>query len=125
MTEAQLPLKTPEKVDEFLAMREGSVSEDFRERAKELAERAELNHPINRAPSSIAAASIYLAGLLENEKQTQPEIREYCGVSEREIRETYQKMCDYEDFPLGGDVRDEAADSPHRFVRVFNRVLDR
>lgn len=85
-------------VSEYLDAHDGWTSDQFQEHAEGYARRAELEHPINRAPSTIAAAAIYLAGLLVNEKVTQKEVTAASGVCDAAIRGCYQEMLVHEGF---------------------------
>jgi len=88
--------RAAELVDEYVAALDGSHSDDLQRRARGLAARAELNHPINRQPSTVAAASIYCAGLLVNEKLTQTEIAEQVGKSTTAIGDCNHELLQYE-----------------------------
>jgi transcription initiation factor TFIIB len=46
-----------------------------------------------RGPTGIAAASIYLAGILENNRRTQREVADVAGVTEVTIRNRFKEMC--------------------------------
>jgi len=71
------------------------------ETATGYARRAELEHPITRAPSSVAAAAVYLAGLAEGWKLTQEDIAESAGVSAKAIRDAYPEIASAEDILPG------------------------
>jgi len=49
-------------------------------------------------PSTIAAASIYVCGLLFNEKRTQPTVASAAGVSTKAVREAQQRLLDEEGY---------------------------
>jgi transcription initiation factor TFIIIB Brf1 subunit/transcription initiation factor TFIIB len=76
------------------------VTNVVRERASEIAERCDLQHPINRAPSTIAASAVYVIALAENEPRTQMEVSEAADVSRVAIRNGYQEIREYETIPL-------------------------
>ena len=45
-----------------------------------------------RGPTGVAAAAIYVASTLENEKRTQREVAEVAGVTEVTIRNRYKEL---------------------------------
>lgn len=56
----------------------------------EMAEKSELTS--GRGPTGIAAASLYVAALLNNEKRTQREVADIAGVTEVTIRNRYKEL---------------------------------
>jgi transcription initiation factor TFIIB len=56
----------------------------------EMAEKSELTS--GRGPTGIAAASLYVAALLNNEKRTQREVADVAGVTEVTIRNRYKEL---------------------------------
>ena len=88
--------RAAELVDEYLEEIEGWQSNQLQRRARGFAARAELNHPINRAPSTIAAGAIRVASLLVNEKLTQTEIAEQVDVSTSSIGKAEHEIVDHE-----------------------------
>ena len=56
----------------------------------EKAQRAELTS--GRGPTGIAAASLYVAALMNNEKRTQREVADVAGVTEVTIRNRYKEL---------------------------------
>jgi transcription initiation factor TFIIB len=46
-----------------------------------------------RGPTGIAAASIYLAGILMENRRTQREVADVAGVTEVTIRNRFKEMC--------------------------------
>ena len=56
----------------------------------EKATKAELTS--GRGPTGIAAASLYVAALLNNEKRTQREVADIAGVTEVTIRNRYKEL---------------------------------
>ncbi|RDZ39392.1 hypothetical protein C5B91_20050 [Haloferax sp. Atlit-10N] len=87
-----------ELVDDVVDELDGYVSNECRDKAFDLARRAELTHPINRSPKVVAASAVYLAGLLVNEKQTQEVVAEAGDVSEPSIRDCYNEMAIHEGY---------------------------
>jgi transcription initiation factor TFIIIB Brf1 subunit/transcription initiation factor TFIIB len=98
------------KIDDMVAALDADLSEEVVERARELAKNADFG-PINRSPSGIAAASIYLASLLKNEKVTQPEIAARTDTSIVTIRDCYHELSEYEGY------RTPKSQGRHRGVR--------
>jgi transcription initiation factor TFIIB len=56
----------------------------------EMAENSELTS--GRGPTGIAAASLYVAALLNEEKRTQREVADVAGVTEVTIRNRYKEL---------------------------------
>lgn len=56
----------------------------------EMAEKAELTS--GRGPTGIAAASLYVAALINDEKRTQREVADIAGVTEVTIRNRYKEL---------------------------------
>ena len=56
----------------------------------EMAQEAELTS--GRGPTGIAAASLYVAALMNNEKRTQREVADVAGVTEVTIRNRYKEL---------------------------------
>jgi transcription initiation factor TFIIB len=46
-----------------------------------------------RGPTGIAAASIYLAGIIEDNRRTQREVADVAGVTEVTIRNRFKEIC--------------------------------
>lgn len=88
--------RAAELVDHQLAQIEGWQSNQLQRHARGFAARAELNHPINRTPSTIAAGSIRVASLLVNEKLTQTEIAEAVDVSRSSIGQAEHEIVEHE-----------------------------
>ena len=47
-----------------------------------------------RGPAGIAAAGLYVAALLNNEKKTQREVADVAGITEVTIRNRYKELLD-------------------------------
>ena len=58
-----------------------------------LAETEDHEALAGRGPTGIAAASIYLAGILEDNRRTQREVADVAGVTEVTIRNRFKEMC--------------------------------
>jgi transcription initiation factor TFIIB len=56
----------------------------------EMAQNSELTS--GRGPTGIAAASLYVAALMNNEKRTQREVADIAGVTEVTIRNRYKEL---------------------------------
>lgn len=120
MTELDL---ASNRVDDIAS--ELDVSEDATDRAREIAEAADFEYPVNRSPRVVAAASVYLACLLHNEKRYQHEVTEVVDVSEASIGECNQELLRYEGYKdsTGEDTADdqEADKTPLRRIREMVR----
>jgi hypothetical protein len=94
----RMPLgEAPGLVSEYLDEHPEYTSEQFEQKARTLARKCEREWPINRQPATLAAASIYLSGLLVNEKLTQREIAAVAPVGTAAIREGYIEICEHMD----------------------------
>ena len=101
--------RAAELVDEYLAAHDGWTSDEFEAKATRLARKAELDEPINRAPSSVAAGAIYAAGLLVNEKLTQEQVSAASGVTEVTISSTYREIIEAEGYRVEPSASHDAA----------------
>ena len=54
----------------------------------------EIELTAGRGPTGIAAASVYLASILEKEQRTQKQVSEAAGVTEVTIRNRYKEICE-------------------------------
>jgi len=54
----------------------------------------EIDLTAGRGPTGIAAASVYLASILEGEERTQREVSDAAGVTEVTIRNRYKEICE-------------------------------
>ena len=69
------------------------LSADSQSRAVEILEQAENSELTSgRGPTGIAAASLYVAALVNNEKRTQREVADIAGVTEVTIRNRYKEL---------------------------------
>ncbi len=100
MTELEDLARTPALVQTFCDALDRRVSEAFRADAHDLAKRAELHHPINRSPSTVAAAAIYLTSIRGYGGFTQGEVADAGGVSEVAIRNCYPEIAEAEGLTL-------------------------
>ena len=89
----QVPPTTPDNyIPRFCAKL--NLSNKVSVRAINILKRAdELELTAGRGPTGIAAASVYLASILENEQRTQKEVSEAAGVTEVTIRNRYKEIC--------------------------------
>lgn len=76
------------------------LSEEVTDAAAGYATRAYAEHPVNRAPSTLAAASVYLAAFTRNEKRTQEEVADAADTSRTSIRAAYPEIAEHEDIRL-------------------------
>jgi len=122
-TQTETPIgQAPALVSEYLNAYPEWTSDELEQRARTLARRAERSYPINRTPRVMAAAAIYLAGLLVNEKLTQAEVCEASGVSEPAIREGYIELCEHEDGLTHPRNREDGEDSDARSATFVSRA---
>lgn len=85
-----------------VAARELRLSTETIEEAQGYARRAELEHPINRTPRAIAAASVYLAAMMNAEKETQDAVCEVVGCRTLTLRNALGEITDVEEqFAVG------------------------
>lgn len=96
------------------------LSDEVRAKATELAEQADYEWPVNRAPSSVAAGAVYAAALLCNEKRTQRVVSEVADVSETSIRESYQELLECDGYTHPAD--DETMDAPQPSRELLRRI---
>ena len=76
------------------------LSEDTERRARELIESARDEGILSgKSPVGLAAASVYAAALLTNEKVTQSEVSGVANISEVTIRNRYKELLDAVDAP--------------------------
>jgi len=95
--------RAEELVSEYASELDELYSDKHDRRARALAQNAELNEPINRTPASIAAGSIYAAGLLINQPLTQQQVAEVTGVTEPTLRDAYREILESEGYQVVGD----------------------
>lgn len=71
------------------------LSAETRAKAREIVDRARRNNLlVGRRRTGIAAAALYMAGLLKGEKRTQVEVAEAAGVTVPTVRTRYQEILD-------------------------------
>ncbi|MGM0592316.1 MAG: transcription initiation factor IIB, partial [Halobacteriota archaeon] len=74
------------------------VSDEAERRARQLLENAkEAGIHSGKSPVGLAAASVYAAALLTNEKVTQSDVSEVANISEVTIRNRYHELLEAED----------------------------
>lgn len=74
------------------------LSPTVQSNAVEIVERmSKANMTSGRGPTSLAAAAIYIASLIHNERRTQREIADVCGVTEVTVRNRYRELMDVMD----------------------------
>jgi len=98
--ETELTL-APDLVPEYLEALDIPEESDTGQLALELAEKhggTSTSATMSAAPTSIAAASVYLAGMLEPKYRTsQPQVSEATDAAHETIRSVYQEMADRDD----------------------------
>ncbi len=100
MTDIEDLARAPALVIQVVDELPRELDESFIDRATALAKRAEIEHPINKAPSTIAGAAVYLTGLLEEERFTQREVADAADVSPVAIRNCYPEIATYEEITI-------------------------
>jgi transcription initiation factor TFIIB len=74
------------------------LRDETERRARELIERArEAGLLSGKSPVGLAAAAVYAAALLTNDKVTQSEVGEVASISEVTIRNRYKELLEAED----------------------------
>ena len=69
------------------------LSAETQSRAVDILEQAQNSELTSgRGPTGIAAASLYVAALMNNEKRTQREVADVAGVTEVTIRNRYKEL---------------------------------
>ncbi|MEM1988643.1 MAG: transcription initiation factor IIB [Candidatus Woesearchaeota archaeon] len=88
-----LPSNPVDYIDRFASALK--LSPKIRVQAVEILEKAkDLELTSGRGPTGIAAAALYVAALMNNEKRTQREVAEIAGVTEVTIRNRYKEIID-------------------------------
>jgi len=100
MSELQDLAQTPDIVTDCCHALSGDTTDAFRDQAQTLARRAELDHPINRAPSTIAAAAVYLTALQRETRFSQQAIADTIDVSTVALRNCYPELAAAESIDL-------------------------
>ncbi|MFB6166234.1 MAG: transcription initiation factor IIB family protein [Haloarculaceae archaeon] len=76
------------------------LSEEVERRARELIEHARDKGVLSgKSPVGLAAAAVYAAALLVNEKVTQNQVSEVANISEVTIRNRYKELLEAEEIP--------------------------
>jgi transcription initiation factor TFIIIB Brf1 subunit/transcription initiation factor TFIIB len=86
------------KVEEIC--RKLAMLEDTTKHAKEISKRADTEYPVNKSGTVIAASSVYLAGLLCNDKREQATVGDAAGCSGNAIRDCYTEIAEHEGINL-------------------------
>ena len=82
-----------DRVDDIVAQLD--LSEQASNRARELAEKSDMEWPVNRSPKTVAAGSVYLAALLVNEKRTQKQVAVAADCNKTSIMRAYREIADH------------------------------
>ncbi|MBU0635412.1 transcription initiation factor IIB, partial [Candidatus Micrarchaeota archaeon] len=70
-----------------------NLSGEVQEEGRKILEKAIGNGLISgRGPTGVAAAAVYIAGLLKGERRTQKEVANVAGVTEVTIRNRYREL---------------------------------
>lgn len=102
------------------ACEELNLSNQCRFKARLLSESALASPQVNLTRRVIAAASVYAASLLVNEKQTQQQVEAVTGVSKASIRTTYRQI-----LTDRGYTKPERTESARRARSRFHVIKDR
>jgi len=71
------------------------IGQEIMKEALKILKRAEGSELTSgRGPAGIAAAGLYVAALLNNEKKTQREVADVAGITEVTIRNRYKELLD-------------------------------
>lgn len=89
-----------------------------RARAIELARRHGPDSATQGTPRAIAAAAVYIAGLLGSEPRTQEEVADTMGIGTVAIRENYHRIVDAEGIDGETHLRALARERANRKVRA-------
>ena len=80
------------------------LNADTQTKAVEILEKAQkIELTSGRGPTGIAAASLYVAALINNEKRTQREVADIAGVTEVTIRNRYKELL--RELDLKGEIK--------------------
>ncbi len=86
-----MPTKPQDYIDRFCSKLK--LSGEVKKKAYELLKMAEENQIVSgRGPTGVAAATIYIASILCDERRTQREVAEVAGVTEVTIRNRYKEL---------------------------------
>ncbi|MDG6219964.1 MAG: transcription initiation factor IIB, partial [Candidatus Thermoplasmatota archaeon] len=86
-----MPTRPQDYIQRFCS--ELKLSSDVQAQAQEiLKDAANKELTSGRGPTGVAAASIYIASILSNERRTQREVAEVAGVTEVTIRNRYKEL---------------------------------
>lgn len=66
-------------------------------RAMDRCKEVELDSTINRSPKTIAAASIYIESLLNNEKKSIDEVCDVVGLTAYSLKKAYVDLIEFDD----------------------------
>ncbi|NHX37843.1 MULTISPECIES: transcription initiation factor IIB family protein [Halolamina] len=100
MTSIEDLIRAPGLVVEIIDELDHDLDDAFEAQATAFAKRAEIEHPINKAPSTVAAAAVYVTGLLRDGRLTQQEIADVADVSTVAIRDCYPEIGAAEGFEM-------------------------
>jgi len=118
----QMESEAANLVSEILDDVDRQTSQAFDEKASKFAREAELEQPINRRPSSIAAGAVYAAGLLVNEKLTQEDVEAASEVRASTIRQAYRDILDCQGIATEARKEDEHAVSDDESIGLTDRL---
>ena len=94
-----LPTKPEDYIDRFCSKLK--LSGDVKKKAYEIIKIAREKDVISgRGPTGVAAAAIYIASIMMNERRTQREVAEVAGVTEVTIRNRYKEIVEKLHLPV-------------------------
>jgi transcription initiation factor TFIIIB Brf1 subunit/transcription initiation factor TFIIB len=98
-----------------------NVIEKFKE-AVDILKKAEISELTSgRGPAGIAAAALYVAALLNDEKKTQREVADVAGITEVTIRNRYKELLDRLDLEDKIKIKESRRKGPrHSNEVIFN-----
>ena len=93
------PSKPSDYIDRFCAKLK--LSGEVKKKAYEIIRMAEEQHILSgRGPTGVAAAAIYIASIMCDERRTQREVAEVAGVTEVTIRNRYKELVEKLNLPV-------------------------
>ncbi len=93
------PTRPENYIDRFCARLK--LSGEVKKKAYEILKMAEDMHILSgRGPTGVAAAAIYIASIMADERRTQREVAEIAGVTEVTIRNRYKELVEKLNLPV-------------------------
>lgn len=108
--------RVPELCDDL------GLSQHVTQHATEIAERADFEYPVNNTARVTAAAAVYLAAMLDNEKRTQEAVAEVAEVNAQSITPCYRKLAEHEGYPIEHARADRESEADAERAVLWDRV---